>query len=518
MLLNSSFVSLPSFLKPQQLPKTKFPSLNASLLSCYATSSNISQRKSVNYQLNIWNYDSLLSLKHDYADVQYVNRSKRLQEELLREFGYDISADVFERFKDHTGNGNFKACLVEEVKGMLSLYEASFMSYEGENILDEANSFTNFHLKGVHDDINNFLFEQVNHSLELPLHRRFQRLEARWYIELYGKRKDANKVLLEAAKLDFNIVQSNLQQDLIEMSRWWKGMGLVPRLSFGRDRLMECFFWAVGMAPLEPKYSDIRKALTKVGCLITLIDDIYDIYGTLDELELFTTAVESWDIDAVKILPEYMKIFFLALYNTVNELAYNALKENGHDILPYLVKAWSNMLKAFLQEARWCDEKHMPKFDEYLNNAWVSVSGVVLLTHAYFILNHTTTKEGLENLENCRLLLERPSIIFRLCNDLATSSAELQRGETVNSITCYMKENGVSQMVAHKYIHNFLNETWKKMNKDRVTYSTFPKHFLETLTNLARISHCTYQYGDGHGAPDTISKNRIKALILEPVN
>ncbi|KAL5056440.1 hypothetical protein RYX36_037122, partial [Vicia faba] len=577
MLLNSSFVSLPSFLKPQQLPKTKFPSLNGSLLSCYATSSNISQRKSVNYQPNIWNYDSLLSLKHDYADVQYVNRSKRLQEEvrrmindeneeilelienvkhlglsyhfekeirdaldrflslekygdkvikeslhetalkfkLLREFGYDISADVFERFKDHTGN--FKACLVEDVKGMLSLYEASFMSYEGENILDEANSFTNFHLSGVHDDINNFLFEQVNHSLELPLHRRFQRLEARWYIELYGKRKDANKVLLEAAKLDFNIVQSNLQQDLIEMSRWWKGMGLVPRLSFGRDRLMECFFWAVGMAPLEPKYSDIRKALTKVGCLITLIDDIYDIYGTLDELELFTTAVESWDIDAVKILPEYMKIFFLALYNTVNELAYDALKENGHDILPYLVKAWSNMLKAFLQEARWCDEKHMPKFDDYLNNAWVSVSGVVLLTHAYFLLNHTTTKEGPENLENFRLLLERPSIIFRLCNDLATSSAELQRGETVNSITCYMKENGVSQMVAHKYIHNFLNETWKKMNKDRVTYSTFPKHFLETLTNLARISHCTYQYGDGHGAPDTISKNRIKALILEPV-
>lgn len=34
-----------------------------------------------------------------------------------------------------------------------------------------------------------------------------------------------------------------------------------------------------------------------------------------------------------------MKILFLALYNTVNELAYDALKENGYDILPYLVKA-----------------------------------------------------------------------------------------------------------------------------------------------------------------------------------
>lgn len=80
-----------------------------------------------------------------------------------------------------------------------------------------------------------------------------------------------------------------------------------------------------------------------------------------------------------------------------------------------------------------------------------------------------------------------------------------------------MKENGVSEMVAHKYIHNLLDETWKKMNKDRVIYSTFSKYFLETLTNLARISHCTYQYGDGHGAPNTLSKNQIKELILEPI-
>lgn len=71
-------------------------------------------------------------------------------------------------------------------------------------------------------------------------------------------------------------------------------MGLAPKLSFSRDRLMECFFWAIGVAPLEPKFSNLRKSLTKVAYLITLIDDIYDVYGTLDELELFTTAVERY--------------------------------------------------------------------------------------------------------------------------------------------------------------------------------------------------------------------------------
>lgn len=47
----------------------------------------------------------------------------------------------------------------------------------------------------------------------------------------------------------------------------------------------------------------------------------------------------SWDVKAVQVLPDYMKICFLALYNTVNEFAYDALKEHGQDILPYLTKA-----------------------------------------------------------------------------------------------------------------------------------------------------------------------------------
>ena len=54
---------------------------------------------------------------------------------------------------------------------------------------------------------------------------------------------------------------------------------------------MECFFWAVGIA-FEPQLSNLRKGLTKVAALVTTIDDVYDVYGTLGELELLTDAVE----------------------------------------------------------------------------------------------------------------------------------------------------------------------------------------------------------------------------------
>ena len=70
---------------------------------------------------------------------------------------------------------------------------------------------------------------------------------------------------------------------------------------------MECFFWTVGMA-YEPQFSNLRKELTKVTAFITVIDDIYDVYGTLDELELFTDAVERCVLKVKTICPYHFMI------------------------------------------------------------------------------------------------------------------------------------------------------------------------------------------------------------------
>ena len=54
---------------------------------------------------------------------------------------------------------------------------------------------------------------------------------------------------------------------------------------------MENLLLTLGFA-FEPQFSSYRRLGTKVNAFVTLIDDIYDVYGTLDELELFTDAVE----------------------------------------------------------------------------------------------------------------------------------------------------------------------------------------------------------------------------------
>lgn len=95
--------------------------------------------------------------------------------------------------------------------------------------------------------------------------------------------------------------------------------------------------------------------------------------------------------------------------------------------------------------------------------------------------------------------------------------AELERGETTNSIMSYMHENGTSEEHACEELRNLIDIEWKKMNRQRVSDSTLPKAFREIAMNMARVSHNTYQYGDGLGRPDYNIENRIKFLLIDPV-
>ncbi|CAN1843884.1 Probable terpene synthase 12 [Linum perenne] len=448
---------------------------------------------------------------------------------LLRQNGYHVSQDVFKEFVNEKGVFN------GDVKDMLSLYEASYLAYEGEDILHKANAQTTSYLNNFmsqtnfNDDLT--IKKLVRHSLEVPLHRRMEMLEARWYIETYKESKGANHALTKLATLDFNMAQSVLQADLKDVSRWWSSLGLAKEMSFSRDRLVECFFWTIGMM-FEPRFSSCRKGLTKVTSFITTIDDIYDVYGTLEELKLFTDAVERWDINAVHTLPSYMKPCFSAFYNTVNDIANETLHTHESSISPHLVKAWADMLKAFLKEAEWSYDKSgaaPPTFSEYIENGWRSVSGTVILVHAYCFLNgdddgHVFSKEMLEDhLLSYDEIVRWPSVIFRLCNDLATSSGEIARGETVNAISCYMNENGVSEEEARKHLKSMIDQAWKNMNQEMLedhllSYDEiFAKSFVRSVFNLARIAHYTYQRGDSHGNPDAGSKKTIFSLIFEPI-
>ncbi|XP_024046987.1 gamma-terpinene synthase, chloroplastic-like [Citrus clementina] len=446
-----------------------------------------------------------------------------LEFRLLRQHGFDMHAQgTLSLFMDE--KGKFKSCLGDDIKGILALYEAAYLLVEEEsNIFNEAINFTTTHLKEYvkhnNNDDDGYLSTLVEHALELPLHWRMVRLEARWFIDMYQRGPDVNQVLVELAKLDFNAVQAAHQEELKYVSTWWRKTGL-GELHFARDRIMENFFWALGEV-WEPQFEYCRRMSTKVNALITTIDDVYDVYGTLDELELFTNAVERWDVKAMDQLPYYMKQCFHVLHNSTNEMAFDVLKDQGVHVIPYLKKVWADMCKSFLLEAKWYSSGYIPTLEEYMDNAWISVSGPVILLHAYNLIANPPTNEALQFLEEYPNIIRWPSMIFRLANDLATSSDEVKRGDVPKAIQCYMHETGASESDAREHIRDLITATWMKMNNkdgdENPDHLLLSNNFIRFAMNLARMAQCTYQNGDGHTIQHK-SKNRVLPLLVHPVS
>ncbi|KAK2989569.1 hypothetical protein RJ640_029522, partial [Escallonia rubra] len=346
-----------------------------------------------------------------------------LEFRLYRQHGFDVPQDVFNSFKDEAGN--FKLCLCEDTRGMLYLYEASYLSIRGEGLLDEARHFTAKHLTESLKDqkMDQNLATFVSHALELPLHWRMPRLEARWFIDVYERTQELNTTLLE----------------------WWKGTGLAEKLSFARDMLMENFFWTVGIN-FEPQLQYTRRMTTRLISLITVIDDIYDVYGTLEELELFTNAVE----------------------------------------------------RAYLLEATWYHKGYTPAFEEYIENASISVGAPLALVHAYNSFANPMTKEALDCLAKHSAIIRWSSIII---------------GDSPKSTQCYMNEISCSEEDARRNIKHLISEAWKKINEGRVSDSPFSGIFIDTAINLARTAQCMYQLGDDRGIDDDVTKDRVLSLL-----
>ncbi|KAH9297313.1 hypothetical protein KI387_028995, partial [Taxus chinensis] len=114
--------------------------------------------------------------------------------------------------------------------------------------------------------------------------------------------------------------------NLVRCVRWWTEFDL-SKLAFARHPHVEYHFVS-GVICVEPKYYAFRKSFEKFSILGTILHDIYDIYGTIDELKLFTTAIKRWDPSRADFL-EYMKIAYISFYKAINESSQDAEKTQG---------------------------------------------------------------------------------------------------------------------------------------------------------------------------------------------
>ena len=97
----------------------------------------------------------------------------------------------------------------DDIGGILSLYDASHVGMQGEDTLEEARSFCTKHIKSILGRVQRNNINLANHlqqALDVPLQWRMPRIEARNFVDFYGKDDAKNLILIELAKLDYNLV------------------------------------------------------------------------------------------------------------------------------------------------------------------------------------------------------------------------------------------------------------------------------------------------------------------------
>ncbi|XP_072977216.1 S-(+)-linalool synthase, chloroplastic-like isoform X2 [Typha angustifolia] len=383
---------------------------------------------------------------------------------LLREAGYDVSSDIFDRFTD--SRGEFNPSLSQDIRGILSLHDASYLN-KGEDVLYKANEFAAKHLKSSISNLEPNLAALVTHTLDHPYHRSLQQYKACYHLSYrqgcFGRNSSAME---ELAVMDFNLNQLLHQKELEQIASWWKNSRLAEELPLARDQLQKWYLLSTILLP-DPQFSEYRIQLAKAIAFIYLIDDIYDVMGSLDELSLFTEAITKWEHPDIISLPHYMKACYKALYDVTNQIAERISQVHGWNPINSLKKSWAKLCNAFMVEARWFTAKQVPMTSTYLKNGVIS-TGL-----------HDENQEGFDG----------------------------------SYVDCYMKENPQCSVDdAREHVMDLISKTWEALNKECFSSRLFSPDFIQASLNSARMVRPLYSYDDQQKLP--MLEEYIKLLLF----
>ncbi|KAJ0044675.1 hypothetical protein Pint_04330 [Pistacia integerrima] len=333
----------------------------------------------------------------------------------------------------------------------------------------------------------NIFAEQITHALNRPIRKGLPRLETRHSVEIYSK--DINpqiKTLLKFAKLDFNMLQLQHQKEVSSIARWWKGLDVETNLPYDRDRVVELYFWIVGVY-FEPQYSLARRIMTKVISMTSILDDTYDAYGTYEELERFTDAIKRWDMSTVDVLPEYMKLIYQALLDVYSEAEEEISKERR-----------SFSPEAYLVEAKWCNQGYVPTLEEYLQISLVTTPFKMLATVSFLGMGQIVNKSAFDWIANDPKIFEQ------------------KREHVASAVECYMKQHGVTEEEVRKLFRKEISNAWKDINQEFLKPTAVPVPLLGRILNLSRSMDVIYKEEDTYTNSYKL-KDDVASVLVNPV-
>nr|AAX84550.1 sesquiterpene cyclase [Ixeridium dentatum] len=430
---------------------------------------------------------------------------------LMRQQRFLVSSDILSKYKDK--EGGFNESLKNDVQELLELYEAAYLGMPGEVILDDALRFTRNRLHDIAKESN---CTQIQEALKQPLLKRLPRLEALRYIPFYESQPSYNHSLLKLAKLGFNQLQSLHMKELTQISNWWKAFDVPKNLPYARNRLVESYFWALGVY-FEPQYSQSRMFLARVPATATLCDDTYDAYGTYEELLVFTEAIERWPSACLEELPENIKLIYRMIMNLYEEMEKMLTKMGKSHHLNYVQEAMQEYIRSCMREAKWTHEDYIPTVEEHIELTYISSGYKYSLAASFAAMGHVITDETYKWAFTNPPLVKACCVLCRIMDDIVTHKEEQERKHVASGIECYMKQFHVTEQHVYDLFNEKVEDAWEEMNKESLICKDVEMPVVMRVINLARAMDVLYKNKDHYTHVGEELINHINSLVVDAI-
>ncbi|CAI9270055.1 unnamed protein product [Lactuca saligna] len=452
-------------------------------------------RPVANFPPPIWD-DRLLSLTVDYLELEAYAKAIDEPKEELRRLIINVNMD-----------SNAKLCLINSVYrlGLRYMFREE-IECQLDKLFKELN-MEDYDQADLHTVSTNFqVFRQHGYNLSCDVFNKFKdHSSGEACVEEFFSSRDAYCRSKQLHK-----------EELCIFTKWIKDMEFKTITPYVRDRIPEVYLWAIAIFS-DPDYSQSRIVLAKMVQLILVLDDIYDAYGTIEELRILTSAINSWEINVMEQLPEYIKPLYNILLNELTEVQKQLSTEGRTDRVDASKQAFQELAGGYLQEAEWRYRRHVPSFEEYLRNGLITSTYDVFTKSSLMVMGDIVSEQTLAWYESRPNIGEATKLLGRLYNDITTFQFEGERSQQVESVHTYMKTFGVPENVAVHELKQMIENEWKDINKGCLKPTEVSMELLAPILNLARMTDTIYKYDDRFTFPEKTIVEYVTLLFMDSV-
>ncbi|XP_050910981.1 ent-copalyl diphosphate synthase, chloroplastic [Lathyrus oleraceus] len=328
-------------------------------------------KDSVNYLSRYWTEKGICWARN--SEVQDIDDTA-MGFRVLRLHGHYVSPKVFKHFEKDGEFFCFAGQLNQAVTGMFNLYRASQVLFKGEEILENAKSFSAKYLTGKRHAnelldkwiITKDLPGEVGYALDVPWYASLPRLEARFYLEQYGGKNDVwigktlyrmpyvnNDVYLELAKLDYNNCQAVHNKEWEEIQRWYleselEGFGLT------KNSLLFAYFVAAASI-FEPERSLERLAWAKTTALLRTLKSYFKDEETRNAFgDQLNESIKGGNNSNKWLKNERDEKLLGVLLTTLDLIGFEMFRRHDQENSHYLNRMWQSWFSSWRSQGNRC--------------------------------------------------------------------------------------------------------------------------------------------------------------------